>query len=57
MSRRNVDFRAVQESTFSLIVFQDTKQNICSKPASENVESLEYVEYILYFDRTCENMD
>ncbi|XP_055996738.1 myelin regulatory factor-like protein isoform X8 [Ostrea edulis] len=36
---------------------KDTKQNICSKPASENVESLEYVEYILYFDRTCENMD
>ncbi|XP_061181397.1 myelin regulatory factor-like isoform X2 [Saccostrea echinata] len=33
------------------------KQNVCKKQASENVESLEYVEYILYFDRTCENMD
>lgn len=33
---------------------KDAKQNVCKKPASENVESLEFVEYTLIFDRTCE---
>eukprot|EP00105_Crassostrea_gigas_P008116 XP_011422582.1 PREDICTED: myelin regulatory factor isoform X4 [Crassostrea gigas] len=33
---------------------KDAKQNVCNKPASENVESLEFVEYTLIFDRTCE---
>lgn len=36
---------------------KDAKQNVCNKPASENVESLEFVEYTLFFDRTCETMD
>lgn len=41
----------------SFLYFQDAKQNVCNKPASENVESLEFVEYTLFFDRTCETMD
>ena len=36
--------------------FQDAKQDVCNKPDTENVESLEYVEYTLLFDRTCQNL-
>nr|XP_022313296.1 myelin regulatory factor-like isoform X1 [Crassostrea virginica] len=35
---------------------KDAKQDVCNKPDTENVESLEYVEYTLLFDRTCQNL-
>lgn len=52
--KEHADINILLSDWMSFFYFQDAKQNVCNKPASENVESLEFVEYILIFDRTCE---